>query len=268
VIKIKLQIEVIQLNVTQGDFEKNLELMEEHINNRNSKSKLLVFPQYTITGYPTFKILDLLSNNFDYIISKICGMAKRYKTGLLFSIPKSIGNNLFQDQILYINKEGVIETTYIRIKKFWREDNCITGNKIQIIVVDNIKIGIIAGDDIYYPEISNQLSKNGVNCIICLFYNAKRNLCGNHFDLGYVLKSLVTSLAVINEIDFVLCSATGIIDHDDNQSIIAGATLVGNSMMASISESKEIFTDNDKNSFVAVIDDCKLEFYRMINRRN
>lgn len=264
-----LKIEVIQLNVIQGDFQKNLIAVEMHIKQKKSDTELLVFPQYALTGYPTFKILSLLKVEYDNLIKQICEMARKHKVGLLFSIPKNLDENSFQDCSYYINKKGTIETTYIRINKFWREDNCITGEEVKVININNTKIGIMAGDDIYYPEISRQLTQIGVCCIICLFYNAKRKLSGNSFDLSDVLKSLVTSSAITNEVDFLLCSANGTIDQDDNQSIIAGSVLIGNSMMASLSESKEIIVgDNSENSFTAIIDENKLNFFRMINRRN
>ncbi|MDR1466892.1 MAG: carbon-nitrogen hydrolase family protein [Oscillospiraceae bacterium] len=263
-----LKVEVIQLNVVQGEFQENLIAIETYVKQKKSDTKLLVFPQYAITGYPTLKILNLLNSEHDNLIKQICEIARKYKVGLLFSIPKNVEKNSFQDCICYVNENGTIETTYIRINKFWREDNCITGKEIKIINIDNIKIGIMAGDDIYYPEISRQLAQNEVSCIICLFYNAKRKLSGNNFDLADILKSLVMASAVINEVDFLLCSANGTIDQDDNQSIIAGSVLVGNSMIISLSEPKEINIGNNENSFTSIIDENKINFYRMINRRN
>ncbi|KOY65414.1 carbon-nitrogen hydrolase family protein [Clostridium sporogenes] len=257
---------IICMDVIQGDLKKNLCTIKNKISEGAKNGiDLIVFPQYSITGYPTEAILEEINLYGESIQQEICNYAKQYNVNIIYDMlePKDEG---FINRAIYVNNKGHMIEHYDRIHKFWREDLCYTGNSFKIIEINGIKVGLMMGDDLYYPQLSYALRCNEVHAIICLFYGTNHRL-GNAFEFKNIVNHLITSHAVTNEIDFIFCSANGLIRSDDNQCIIAGGELIGKSMAFSISEGKILESDTKEDNIITTIDTNKIDFYRMLSRR-
>ncbi len=262
----KLDIHIAKMKVQQGKYEANIQLMQEVIAKaaRNG-SRLVVFPQYSITGYPSKSNLENFKEVCELVQRKIFDAAREFRINVIYDILDKRENG-YSDIIIFVNDNGETVEKYERVHKFWREDQCFTGDSHKIITIDGIKIGLMTGDDIYYPEMSRTLTLEGVYGVICLFYGANHRL-GNSFDLKNVLVNMVTTYGVVNEVDFIICSAEGFIEEDDNQSILAGGELVGNTNVFSISQGTILQVTDESDGLNTYIDTGKIDFYRMICRR-
>lgn len=262
----KLDIHIAKMRVQQGNYDKNAQIVEEIIAKAaKNGSRLVVFPQYSITGYPCKRILEEFKNEYQSVQRRVVYAAKEHKVNVIYDL-LDIKEDGFSDKIVFVSDDGVVVKDYERIHKFWREDQCVTGNSFKVVTIDGIKIGLMTGDDIYYPESSRTQALNGVYGVICLFYGANHRL-GNSFDLKTVMANMVTTYGVVNEVDFILCSAEGVIEEDDNQAILAGGELVGNSNVFSISQGMVLKAEGESTGIDTYIDTSKIDFYRMICRR-
>gem|GEM_PF-3749399 len=261
-----LQIKLAPLEVKQGDFEKNINKIKKYVKENYTGKDLIVLPQYAVTGYPSFNTLNQLREKGLDIVKEITQIAKENSIALIFSNPAMKDGDNFQDVIYYINKFGTVENEHIRTKKFWREDSCIVGQAMTVIDINGTKVGVLCGDEIYYPDLPKKLRGKNVSCIICLFSNTNHRLA-SQLRVDEVLDSLITSHAVSNECDVLLCSAAGLIENDDQQSILSGATLIGcnralllsTGLLKAESETGALDVQHDPNS---------IAFFRNVNRRS
>lgn len=260
----KLSVSIIGLLVEQGKFENNYERIKTHIIEAASqKIRLIVFPQYSITGYPNINVLKNYDTYYDDLKKRICTLAKEYKINVIYGNIEVHNDNKYVDNTIFVNDNGIEEVIYARANKFWREDGCITGNKLKTIEVDGIKIGLMSGDDIYYPEIPRAYSLLDASAVICTFYGSNHRLT-NSLDVKNALVNMVNTYGTVNEINMILCSANGLIEEDDNQSIIAGSNLVANTSVLGFSD---YIKYSDNNCLDMIIDTEKVAFYKMISQR-
>jgi predicted amidohydrolase len=261
-----LQIKLAPLCVKQGEFGTNINNIKQYVKENGAGQDLIVFPQYAVTGYPSYNTLNKLKETSLDIVNEIAQAAKETNVALMFSNPAMLENNNFQDVVYYINKAGEIESEHIRTKKFWREDNCVVERGTTVIELNGTKIGILCGDEIYYPGLSKKLREDGASCIICLFSNTNHRLAAN-LRVNEVLDSLITAHGVSNECDVILCSATGLIENDDQQSILSGASLIGCNRAVLLSTGL-VKADSESGTLNINHDSKTIDFFRMVNRRS
>lgn len=261
-----LKIRVNQLSIKQGCIDRNYEKVKEIVKeSAHDDVELVVFPQYTMTGYPTAETLKELEKSCTDINERMKTLAKENAIGLIYSQIEVDGDN-FCENVIYINSKGVIEAQYQRINKFWREDKCLLGDKYVMLDINGIKIGLMSGDDIFYPELPRTYALKGAEAVICLYNNVNHRM-SSLFDVQSVVESMIPSYTMVNELDFIFCSAEGQIDEDDNQSIVSGAQLVGGSVVYSISEGKIKKLEEGSKTIDVEIQPQKLVFHRRVCKR-
>lgn len=262
-----LSIRLEQLRVHQGAVEENIKHAELRAETAAAAgADLVVLPQYALTGYPSKRVLGTLAGRGSELAGQLSRIAAENRVTLAASLPMSEDGITYVDSILVHGPEGQLLLKYQRASKFWREDGCLTGDWSGCpIEVGGATLGFLAGDDIYFPELTRSLAAAGASAVICLTYNAAHRL-GNAFSTSDVLPSLVMAHAVTCGVDFLLCGATGTVDSDDGQSIIAGAQLIPSTCALSISEGRFVACEDSLGLTVSV-DDNNLDFFRLICRR-
>ena len=164
--------------VVLGDIEKNLEKMEELIQEAQRKTKekidLIAFPELFITGYN-------LRDNYNEVAEKIpsegkgqsgmCKLAKEYDIHITTGIVEKAGKSLFNSAILigpngyigHYRKQYLPNFGPFEEKLFFGE-----GNQTPVFDTPFGKIGIQICYDIFFPDTSMGLAQNGADLILNL----------------------------------------------------------------------------------------------------
>ena len=167
-----------QVPVVLGDIEKNLEKMEELIQEAQRKTKgkinLIAFPELFITGYN-------LRDNYNEVAEKIpsegkgqsgmCKLAKEYDIHITTGIVEKAGKSLFNSAILvgpngyigHYRKQYLPNFGPFEEKLFFGE-----GNQTPVFDTPFGKIGIQICYDIFFPNTSMGLAHNGADLILNL----------------------------------------------------------------------------------------------------
>ncbi len=262
-----LVVRLAQLPVRQGRFEENLtRIAAATAAAADDGADLVVLPQYAVTGYPSGEVLSALVGRGDELTHRLATLAAEHAIAIACSLPVGSDAASYAD-ITYIHgADGHRLGAYQRISKFWREDGCVSGDRLCLVEIRDTTVGFLAGDDIYFPEIVGGLAAGRASAVICLTYNATHRL-GNAFSTKDLLPCLATAHAAIHGVDFMLCAATGTIDLDDGQSIIAGANLVPSTCAFSISQGGFIGCAPGEPGITLRVEPANLAFFRHMCRR-
>jgi len=167
-----------QAPIILGDIEKNLEIMENLIKNAqekcNGKLDLIAFPELFITGY---NLRDNYSKVAEEIPSSskaqkgIINLSKKYNVHVATGIVEKSGKSLFNSAIM-IGPEGYIGHYRKQFlpnfgpfeeKMFFGE-----GDQTPVFETPFGKVGVQICYDLFFPETSMGLARNGAELILNL----------------------------------------------------------------------------------------------------
>lgn len=170
----KLKLSVAQIISESGETMKNAELMVKNMKNAKKEgSELVVFPELQLCNYDGYMLqsnpekmavtldspeVKLLKDKCKELnIATIVGACVKYEDGL--------GNTA-----IVIDNNGVLITTYDKMAMWIEEVDFFkhVGNKLDVVKIGDLKIGLSVCYDAGFPEHFRCLTKMGADIIVSI----------------------------------------------------------------------------------------------------
>ena len=169
-----LRIALAQCNSYLGDVNKNIETIEDVVNQViNKKIDIVVFPEMFLSGYPP----DDLILRIDFMkkikegISKIIKLTKGKNIGIVFGAPFQNNENFYNSLFLVADGKLIGRRDKINLPNYGVFDDkrhFTVGNFQGPIVFKNYKIGFLVCEDLWTEDICETLLETGSEIIISI----------------------------------------------------------------------------------------------------
>ncbi len=168
-----LNFTLAQLNPTVGDLSSNADEILDVWKYAQDKSDLVLFPELYLCGYPP----EDLSNNFAFlndiekVISEICEQSKNFGAAALIPTIWRDKEGIYNAALLVEN--GEIKHIHKKCNLpnynvFDENRNFIQGDKIKSYEFRGVKLGIMICEDLWHPNVTNDLKNDGAEILIAL----------------------------------------------------------------------------------------------------
>jgi predicted amidohydrolase len=177
----------------------------------NAKADIVHFPECALSGYAGTDIKTLKGFNWQLLreeSEKIMALAK--KLGLwvvLGSTHRLTEPNKPHNSLYLINPKGKIVNRYDKRFCTPRDLHHYTpGNRFVNFTVKGVKCSLLICFDVRFPELYRQLYKQGVNCILQSFYNARQKGPSVH---THIIRQTMQCRAATNYLSASLANSSG-----------------------------------------------------------
>lgn len=205
-----MKICLVNMNSAHGDKDKNLQIMEQHIENAlkiASDVDTIVFPELAATGYLLEKNLASIAENIDgRCVKKSQELARKYRVNLIAGFIEDSNTDKPYNSAFVINKIGKLITTQHKNHMFTsirEEDFYAPARELRIFELDGWICGLAICMDIRFPRLFESLAHSGAELI---FVPANWVKGENKFAM---LKFLTQTRAVENQIFCATVDRTG-----------------------------------------------------------
>lgn len=162
-----MKIALVQYAPIWESKEENIIQIEKLISNLDKETKLIIFPELTLTGF---------TMNSRQNAEEIDGIGMRFFMNIAESLKKDIfcgiiekEDSKYYNSLFHFDSKGLIKAVYRKIHPFTlaNENKHYTGSKYPIISkFDNYKIGLSICYDLRFPELFRYYAKEKVEIII------------------------------------------------------------------------------------------------------
>lgn len=213
--------------IAQGQFklfnketEKNLEKIKElTIRASNKNCKLIMFPEYSYTGYIGSKIEleKIAETKNDFFVSEMRRLARENKIYIYAGYPEldEIIPGKIYNSAIFVNDEGNIISNMRKVYLWGKEKNIYcSGDKFPVVKTKFGNVGLQICYDIEFPEPSRIQMLKGAEIILNISYWSMKAKDRWYLDLqGNALYNLIF-IAGVNAIDENLCGSSMIVGPD------------------------------------------------------
>lgn len=256
---------VVQLELVQNNRESNLAHASDRVEELAAGGcQLIVLPQMLPSGLPSGDPADWAEPLDGPSATALGALARRCGTylvwGMLLSEPPCT-----YDAALATDPGGEVIAVYRRRHLFWREEGIKPGLELAVADVDGLRLGLLLGEDLLYPETVTHLSALGAEAIACPLCAANAQL--NRLSLSDFVQCLTCASAFTSVSDVLVASACGKVLWDDLGER-SGLRLAGCSTLAALSDGAVQSLGRDgQGALVADLDGAKVRYFRRLTRR-
>lgn len=228
-----MKIIINQIKIIDYEISINTKEIINSINVNKDCNDFMVFPELSLTGFPTNNNINDLSKESATYFQEILSATKNTEATIIIGhIEKH--NNDFYNSCFFIKNSEIIHIH--RKSKLWLDDIGIfaSGQEHSIIDIDGVNYGAQICFELEFPEGSRALSKQGAEIIFMPN--------GNMHPYGNVHYVLTQARAIENQCFVITCNRVGA-GH--------GGEFVGESLV--VSPTGEIITKLSSNQEITTI---------------
>ena len=168
---------LVQYEPKSGDLDYNYKAVDKQISQQPTSFNMVVLPFNSFIGNGTVT-KDNVTNLAEPLNGKsyqmASGLAKKYNTYLLFSMPESFNGKYYETAILFdaFGKQiGVYRKSHLNdVEKTWAS----AGNELPIFTTSIGRVAVVLNDEVRIPEITDIHGINRANMILIpAAYNQK-----------------------------------------------------------------------------------------------
>ena len=216
-----MQLELAQIPLQDGavspDFAPNLARVVDLIGQRREGTDLIVFPEATLTGFPTRENVRDVAEPLDGAsLTAVRDAARAAKVGVAVGLAERDGDRFYNTTVL-IDERGDIALRY-RKTHLWATDVGVftPGDRFEVCEFKGMTVGILICYDIEFPETARALGRLGAEMLIVTN--------GNMDPFGPVHRRAIVARAMENQVFAALVNRVG--DGDDNLTFPGESALV------------------------------------------
>ena len=166
----KLKFAGVQMDVAIGDFQKNLDRIEQYARTIAAKGAwLTVFPECTTTGYcfESFEEALPFAEPVDGpAFNRIWELCKELQTRIVYGFLESSGGEIF-NSISLVGPDGLVGTyRKVHLPMLGIDRFTTAGDKFAVFETDGIKIGLCICYDSSFPESARVMALDGADVIV------------------------------------------------------------------------------------------------------
>ncbi|ATF90070.1 MULTISPECIES: carbon-nitrogen hydrolase family protein [Burkholderia] len=202
-----MQIELAQIPVVDGHVAPNLARVTEVIRARRDGTDLIVFPETTLTGFPTREnVRELAEPLAGASIAAVREAARAAGVGVAVGFAERDGGRFFNTTVL-VDAQGEIVLRY-RKTHLWASDVGVfePGDRYAVCEFKGLTVGLLICYDIEFPETARAVASLGADLLIVTN--------GNMEPFGPVHRRAIVARAMENQMFAALVNRIGSGDDD------------------------------------------------------
>ena len=212
-----MQLELAQIPLVDGAVAPNLTRVLDAIARRREGSDLIVFPEATLTGFPTRENVRDVAETLDGpSLSQVRDAARAANTGVAVGLAEREGERFYNTTVL-IDERGDIALRY-RKTHLWATDVGVftPGDRYEVCEFKGTTVGLLICYDIEFPETARAVASLGAEMLVVTN--------GNMDPFGPVHRRAIVARAMENQMFAALVNRIG--DGDDNLTFPGETALV------------------------------------------
>ncbi|MCD8875313.1 carbon-nitrogen family hydrolase [Mammaliicoccus sciuri] len=206
-----MKIALYQMHVIPGEPEKNIEKINQWLDELDDEIDIAVLPEMWNTSYRLNELTELADEDGQRILPFLEQKAKEiHKHIVAGSIAYKKGNEIYNRTIV-VNNEGKCINTYDKahLVPMFNEHHFLTSGskKSTVYELDEIEMGTIICYDLRFPELTRSLALEDAKVIFVPAQWPKSRI--DHW------KVLLRARAIENQVYIIACNSVG--SCDDNE---------------------------------------------------
>ncbi|AAZ28497.1 carbon-nitrogen hydrolase family protein [Colwellia psychrerythraea] len=195
-----MQIIINQIKIIDYDISINSKAIIESINDNKICQDFMIFPELSLTGFPTNQNIDALWKESETYFQEILSASRNTQATIIIGHIEKHNQN-FYNSCFFIKNSKVIHNH--RKSKLWLDDVGIfsSGSHHSIIDINGTNYGAQICFELEFPEGSRALSKQGAEVIFMPN--------GNMHPYGNVHYVLTQARAIENQCFVITCNRVG-----------------------------------------------------------
>jgi len=162
-----MKIGLVQFSPEWEKPEKNIDKIENLLNNFKIDCDMLVFPELTLTGF-TMNVSEFAEDIDGTSTKYFMNLSRRLKTNVFAGIIENSEEGIY-NSLVHFENNGLIAARYRKIHPYTKADEdkyYKSSNELVITKVEQTRIGLSICYDIRFPELYRFYSKSGIDIII------------------------------------------------------------------------------------------------------
>lgn len=197
-----MQLELAQIPLVDGTVDVNLARVVDVIANRREGTDLVVFPETTLTGFPTRdNVADVAEPLDGPSLCAVRDAARKADVGVVVGFSERDAGRFYNTTVL-IDQHGEVALRY-RKTHLWASDVGVyePGDTITVCEFKGMSVGILICYDIEFPETARAVALLGADLLIVTN--------GNMAPFGPVHRRAITARAMENQMFAALVNRIG-----------------------------------------------------------
>lgn len=212
-----MQLELAQIPIVDGIVTPNLTRTLDAIGQRRVSTDLMVFPEATLTGFPTREnVRDVAETLSGPSLSAVRDAARHANMAVAVGLAERDGERFYNTTVL-VDERGEIALRY-RKTHLWATDVGVftPGDRFEVCEFKGMTVGLLICYDIEFPEGARALGMLGAEMLVVTN--------GNMDPFGPVHRRAIVARAMENQMFAALVNRTG--DGDDNLTFPGESALI------------------------------------------